>query len=247
MSTETKKTKAVTTYRDAVLSTKTTFANQFGEQAEKIFKRESGFAILAIQGNKALESCNIDSIKKAVAMVALTGISLNPTTALAYLVPRKGQATLVISYMGMIEILRNSGSVKSLRAGVVYEGDEFDYNFGTDGYLKHKPVLNRTAGTKKIGAYAIATLPDGSEEFHFMDWVEIMKRKAKSDGAKSEYSPWTNWEDEMSIKTVIRNFYKFLPKTERATEAMTAFDDANPYQENSKEVHEAEIVENELI
>ena len=196
-----------------------TFGTMFGKDAERVFKQEQLFAISAVRENpKLLE--DVESLQLAIADVALTGVSLNPTTALAYLVPRKGKACLAISYMGMIEILRNSGSVKNITGSVVYDCDEFDFSQGTGAYLKHKPVLNRNKDAKPVAAYAVATLPDGTEQFHIMDWNAIMKRRDKSDGKNSTYSPWTNWEEEMAIKTVIRAFFKFLPKTQQAQNAV---------------------------
>jgi recombination protein RecT len=209
----------------AVQDAKKSFVQQYGEEkAREVFAREAGFAMMAMQNNDSVAKCNPDSIRQAVACVALTGISLNPTTKLSYLIPRKGRAVLDISYMGMIEILRNSGSIKSMSAAVVYEGEDFDYELGSNAYLKHKPSPSIPANTPRLGAYAVATMPDGSTEFYFMRWQDIMKRKEVSAAGNS--GPWAAWPDEMAMKTVIRTFYKFLPKTPQATQAMQLFDEA---------------------
>lgn len=235
MSNEIQKANILPQAREAVKSAMSAFVKQYGEnRAREIFARESGFAIMAMQGNDMLQKCSPESIQVAVACVALTGISLNPTTKLAYLIPRKGRAILDISYMGMIEILRNSGSVKSITGAVVYEGEDFHYKMGTDAYLHHVPSVEIAEGTRKLGAYAVAVLPDGTRQFLFMRWQDIMKRKAIS--ASGDKGPWAQWEDEMAVKTVIRGFYKYLPKTEQATQAMQVLDEL----QNAEQPQEAE-------
>lgn len=228
MTTETIETTAVATakktevpYRVAVNSANNVFKTVYGERAAQVFAKEAGFALMACQNNTALQGCSPESIKQAVVSLALTGLTLNPVTSLCYLIPRKNVATLVVSYMGMIEILRNSGSVKNIRGAVVYDVDHFDFQYGSGEYISHKPVLNRRADSKPLAAYAIATLPDGQEIFHVMDWNAVMKRK---DVATSK-NVWNTWEEEMAIKTVIRYLYKSLPKTEQATKAMELFDE----------------------
>lgn len=208
-------------YRMAVQGANSVFQTVYGERAKQIFTREAGFALMACQTNTALQSCDPESLKRAVISLALTNLTLNPVTSLCYLIPRKNQATLVVSYMGMIEILRNSGSVKNIRGAVVYSSDEFDFAYGTGEYLKHKPMLNRPSDAKPICAYAIAILPDGQQVFHVMNWDAVMKRKAVA----SSSAVWNQWEEEMAIKTAIRYLYKHLPKTEQANTAMELFDE----------------------
>lgn len=213
--------------RTAIQAAKSTFKDQFGTKALQIFKKEAGFALMAVSKNDLLGQCSPKSLTIAVANVALTDLSLNPTLGLAYLVPRKNkgvwEATLVPSYMGMIEILRKAGSVASIYADIIYDSDSFDYKQGTTPYLDHVPTLNRSSDSKPVAAYAVATFKDGRnrKEFHLMDWNAIMKRKAVA----TTKAVWDKWQDDMAKKTVIRSFYKLLPKTREANDAMAIFDE----------------------
>lgn len=239
-------------YREAVGASRRVFETQYPEKAREKFQQESGFAIMHCEKNTYLQKCDLDSLRNAVINVALTGLSLNPVTKLAYIVPRKENGKLVAvlepSYMGMIEVLRNSGAVKSITGAVVYEGDAFEYAQGTKPFLDHTPVMNREAGVKPIAAYAVALMPDGTREFFVMDWNGIEKRRNNSESWKNEtarkFSPWKKWPEEMAIKTVIRAFYKFLPKTEKANEVLRVFDEGNPVDLNTGEVIQAEVVDN---
>lgn len=199
--------------------------------ALKIFEREKGFAVMQVLNNAAILKCTPESFYTCISTVALTGISLNPALKLAYIVPRAGKAILDISYMGMIEILRNSGSVKDMRANCIFEGDVFEYSEGTgeNYFIKHTPVLNRDHKLKIIAAYSIATLSDGSETFKLMDYNKLMQHKKVA----TTKAVWDSWEEEMMCKTVIRAHYKFLPKTEKATELMNLVDEANPVDFNN--------------
>ena len=225
-------------FKGQVEKAKDKFLTSFPEDvktAEKIFEREKGFAIIAAMENRTLATCTPESIFTAVASIALTGLTLNPTLQLAFLIPRGGKCCLDVSYRGMIEILQKSGKIKDIRANVVYEGDKIEYNegMGDDYYLRHTPVLNRPDNTKIIAAYSIATFPDGSERFYLMDYKELMKHKAIA----MTKNVWNAWEDAQCRKTVIRSHYKYLPKTEAATIAMQLSDDANPvdYKQAEKE------------
>ena len=194
------------------------------------FSKEMEFAIQAFQANPYLLTMNVDTIKNCLINVALTGLTLSPVMKLAYLVPRKGKLSLDISYMGMIKVVTDTGSVKSIKADVAYEKDVFDIELGSKGFVKHKPFLGAGDRGRKLGAYSIAVLNDGTEHIDFMRWDEIMAIKARSESVKSgKGSPWDSDPDEMACKTVVKRHYKYLPKSDRAILASQAiaFDDEN--------------------
>ena len=192
------------------------------------FNREAGFAIQVLCNNPFLLKCDPDSIKHAVANVAMTGISLNPALKYAYLVPRKSKegmkCILDISYIGMIKILTDAGAVKNVDAGVIYSNDKFDYRKGSDPYFKHTPALANRG--EMIGAYAIAFLRDGGFQFEVLGRDEIEKIRATSESWKNEdgrkYSPWETWEGEMWKKSALKRLFKLLPKTQFSEQLIAA-------------------------
>lgn len=187
------------------------------------FQKELEFAVQIFEKNDYLAKMSMPSIKNALVNIALSGLTLNPVMKMAYLVPRKGQCCVDPSYMGLVKILTDSGSVKSVRADVVYEKDTFDIDLGSNGYLKHKPYLGADARGRKIGAYSVATLADMTPHIDFMRWDEIMAVKSRSEAVKGgKGSPWDTDEDEMACKTVIKRHWKYLPKSERAVMAANA-------------------------
>jgi len=129
----------------------------------------------------------------------------------------------------------NTGRVTSLQGHVVYENDQFVWHQGTDEKLEHKPLFPGDRG-KVIGAYAVAKIK-GSEAyplFRVMDYKRIEKVRAVS---KSKDGPaWTQWWDEMAIKTVIRNLAKDLPAAAEIEEIARRDDEAPTLGESTETI-----------
>jgi recombination protein RecT len=184
-----------------------------------VFAKESAFAMQTISSNQYLQRCSKESIQKAVLNVALIGLSLNPSTKLAYLVPRGKDACLDISYQGLVKLLTDTGSVVSVFADVIRKGDLYEVTLGTKPDITHKPNI-------EIGAYSIAHLSDGSRHICFMNRLDLEKVKASSQYT-GKGSVWEKWEDEMFKKTVIKRHYKQLPKSERELHISQAIETLN--------------------
>lgn len=199
---------------------------KFLELADKqTLEREISFALQAINKSDQLSKCTVESKQQAVLNVANIGLTLNPAMNLAYLVPRYDNriketvCTLMPSYQGLVKLLTDSGSVTSCEANIVRDGDDFDYQLGTDSFIKHKPKLgNRNA---IIGAYAVAHLHNGQKQIEIIDDATLNQVKEMSESYKAfkagkvKSCVWTEHEAEMSRKTVIKRLSKYLPKTDR--------------------------------
>lgn len=193
-------------------------------QLNLVFQKEAAFAYQIFQSNDYLSKMNPDSIRNAIINVSLTGVTLNPVMKMAYLVPRKGRCVLDISYIGLIKILTDTGSVKNIEAKIVYENEPFEIQQGTQPYVKHgiSPTPNKG---EIIGVYSIATLNDGSSSVEWMYKQDIDAIAQRSESVKSgKNSPWLSDYNEMARKTVVKRHYKYLPKSDRAIVAASAID-----------------------
>ncbi len=88
------------------------------------WKKESQFAIQLFQANDYLAKtalANPISAQNAVINVAAIGVSLNPALKHAYLIPRGGRVCLDISYMGLLNLAIESGSIMWGQAVIVHE------------------------------------------------------------------------------------------------------------------------------
>ena len=132
----------------------------------------------------------------------------------AYFVPYRNNKTgksevqLIVGYRGLISLARRSGELSTVYAKEVYERDEFDYCFGLDPKLRHKPSEDEDRGDFRY-VYAVAHLKDGGRQFDVMTRAEVEKIRARSRAKDS--GPWITDYEEMAKKTVLRRLCKLLP------------------------------------
>lgn len=212
---------------------------------EDNLKRETSFAIQAVNANDYLSQATPQSVAKAIWNVAITGLSLNPIHKLAYITPRKVgnnlEALLMPSYQGLCKLLTDTGSVKTVYAHPVYKGDDFDIELGERYSLSHKPKFLSKEITH---VYAVAILHDGTKQFEVMSAEQISEIRDLSDGYKAfkagraKTAIWDSFYDEMCRKTVIKRLTKYLPKTdkwERLNEAIEVDNSIYPATLNQEE------------
>jgi recombination protein RecT len=191
------------------------------------FEREAGFAIQVITASEyamRIATENRQSVMNAVVNVAGIGISLNPAKRQAYLVPRDGKICLDISYMGLLDLAIQSGSIMWGQAELVHEADKFELN----GFDK-PPTHGRNPFAKDRGAitgvYAVVKTRDGDYLTTCMSLDEVTDIRDRSSAwkawiSKQKKCPWVTDEGEMIKKTVIKRAYKLWPKTDRLDKAV---------------------------
>jgi len=200
---------------------------------ETTFLKEASFAVQAFNKNKYLNKSTDASKLLAVMNVAQTGLSLNPVLKYAYLVPRwnatisQVECHLEPGYQGLVKLVTDTGSAKTIYCYPVYEGDEFEEILGTSVEIIHKPKRKTTILEK---VYAVAILHDGTKQVEVMTSEQINNIRDKSESykafksGKSKTAIWETDYDEMSRKTVLRRIVKYLPKTERYERLAKAID-----------------------
>lgn len=192
------------------------------------FEKEAEFAIQVISANDyllKLANANRQALRDAVTNIAAIGISLNPAKKQAYLVPRKGKICLDISYMGMVDMALNSGSIKWVQSNVVYEQDQFTLN-GFDRPPEHKYNPFSKDRGEMVGVYSVAKTADGEYLTHTMTAEAVHAIRDRSEAWKSylkdssKKCPWNTDMVEMTKKTCIKQASKLWPKVERLQAAI---------------------------
>lgn len=168
--------------------------------------RLTRIAMTTIRQTPKLLECNIQSLLAAVMQSAQLGLEPN-ILGQAYIIPYGSEAQFIIGYRGMIDLARRSGQIESIYAHPVYSNDEFEYEYGLNPKLRHKPAMGDRG--EFIGAYGVAKFKDGGYHFEFMPKSEIDKRRGRSKAKNS--GPWVTDYEEMACKTVIRHMFKYLP------------------------------------
>lgn len=195
-------------------------------------QRECNFAAQAMLANPYLIECAQhypDDFVNALKNVVLTGMTLNPTLKLAYLVPYKGRVQMQSSYMGKKSFAINTGMVLDIEAYLVYKGEFFEIEQGSNAHITHKP--NPWGSKKKddiVGGYYIIKYPNGTTQFDTMpiNEIEDIRKRSPSVG-KGKQSPWDTDYAEMCKKTLINRAYKQIPKLEMSEKARTAMEILN--------------------
>lgn len=185
--------------------------------------KESQFAIQAFQKNTYLAGVaekNLASAQNAIINVAAIGITLNPASKLAYLVPREGQVCLDVSYIGLLHIAQRSGSILWGQCKIVYQNDTYE-STGIDSTPIHKYNAFSPDRGAPVGAYCVVKTPDGSYLTEEMSIAEIEAIRDRSPSWKSgKNTPWKTDFLEMCRKTVVKRASKYWPKSDRLDTAI---------------------------
>lgn len=194
------------------------------------FKRESEFAMQIFANNDYLAKVaaqNGTSTRSAVMNIAAIGITLNPAQKLAYLVPRKGAICLDISYMGLMHIAQQSGAIKWCQSAIVRKNDRF-MRTGIDRPPTHEFNEFDTIEQRGdvVGAYTVVKTDEGDYLTHTMRAEDIFAIRDRSEAWKkyltdnSKKCPWVTDEEQMILKTVVKQAAKYWPRRERLDNAI---------------------------
>lgn len=177
-------------------------------------------AITALTRTPKLHDCTPESFFKC--LLDLSAMGLEPDGRRAHLIPYGNQCTLIVDYKGIVELVRRSGEISYIHCDVVYDGDDFAYEYGSGAFLRHRPDLEGKRERKKA-TYSFVKMRDGSEDFIVwsMGQVEAIKARSKASGS----GPWKTDFDEMAKKSVFRNHSKWLPFSPELREKIEHDDD----------------------
>jgi len=225
---------ALTLITGDINATKDEFLTLLTDRSIK-FEQEAGFALQVLRNNDyalSVAARNRDSVIAAVKNLAAIGISLNPAKKQAYLVPRSmgrdkpAAICLDISYMGLMDLAMATGSIKWAQAEIVREHDGF-----ARGRFDEPPQHTFNPFSKDrgaiIGVYVVVKTADGDYLTHTMTYEDALAIRNRSEAWKAYVAgktksggPWQTDETEMLKKTVVKQAYKYWPKTERLDTAI---------------------------
>lgn len=200
-------------------------------QADKTveFEREAQFALQIIDGNSYLQGIalkNLPSLKSAITNIAAIGISLNPASKLAYLVPRDNKVCLDISYMGLMHLAQQCGAIQWGKANIVRDGDIFELTgIASEPVHKYNPFDKERNSREAVGAYVVVKTDVGDYLTECMGIDEIFSIRDRSSAwkaykAKGVKCPWVTDQGEMIKKTVIKRAAKMWPRRDRLDAAI---------------------------
>lgn len=176
-------------------------------------------ALNAVKKNPELLKCTPQSLYGSILYFAEIGLPFNTPEQFGYILPykQKGvmEATPIIGYKGLVEIAYRNPKMKSLRIQAVYENDDFEYEYGTEEYIKHKPTHGARGALKAV--YAIAKMENIEPMFIVVHKNELLQIQKLSKSGGSAYSPYNNGTDVFNVmqsKVALKLLFKTLPKTD---------------------------------
>ncbi len=188
--------------------------------------RMSRIALNVIRSNPKLLECDLNSLMGGVMEAAKLGLEPG-LLGQCYLIPFKNnkmnrmESQFIIGYRGLIDLVRRSGQISTIEARTVYENDEFEYAYGLEDKLIHKPTMKDKGAP--IAFYAIAKMKDGGYSFLVMSYEEVERHRDKYAKSKN-FGPWKDEFLAMGMKTVLRQLIKYLPIS---VEQLGNFDEAS--------------------
>lgn len=169
--------------------------------------RVAASVMLAVKNDETgkLGQCTPESLVLGAARIQQWKLELGVT---AYLLPFKGKAVPVAGYQGLCELMVASRAVRYIEAREVRVGDAFEFRFGLDEKLDHRPAPKKDRGAI-THVYCILHLSFGRKAFEVMTAEEV-------DAIRREYSK--QWKEGAltawyAKKTIIRQIAKTLPKS----------------------------------
>lgn len=181
-------------------------------------ERFTRIAISSLNNNPELQQCTPISFLSALMSAGQLGLEVNSALGQAYLIPYKNKGIVEcqfqIGYKGLIDLAYRNGQMQTIQAQSVYENDYFEYEFGLEPKLVHRPAFEDRGEVTYF--YGLFRTVNGGYGFSVMSKVEMdAYAKQYSKAFDSAYSPWKTSYEEMAKKTVIKQALKYAPlKTE---------------------------------
>jgi len=169
-------------------------------------------AIICVEKNPRLLECNRQTLFNACLTFATLGLEIDGATGQGFIIPFGSTAQPVIGYKGYATLAARSGY--TITGDVIREGDDYDYQLGSDAFVRHKPKLGAGSDRRIIAAYATATSKDKPPIVELLDIDDLLAVKAKSPGAKKKDSPWNDPKvgfPAMCAKTAKRRLARHMP------------------------------------
>lgn len=184
-------------------------------------------ALTCIRQTPDLAKCTHESFLGALFTAAQLGIE--PIAGRAYLLPFNNskkkadgswhsvkEAEFVLGYKGVVDLFYRHDKAVNIEWGVVRANDLFEYERGTNSFLRHREAENDRGDIK--GFWVMANLLHGGKPFHYMTALACLEHGKKHSKTwnkkKNEWftgSPWVSDFDSMSLKTVLVQLMKILP------------------------------------
>lgn len=177
-------------------------------------ERFTRIALSALNNTPQLKQCTPMSFISALLNAAQLGLEPNSPLGQAYLIPYKNKGQLEvqfqIGYKGLIDLAYRNGQMQTIQAQVVYENDFFEYEYGLNPVLVHRPAFSDRG--EAVYFYGLFKTVNGGFGFSVMSKADMDNfASTYSKALGTSYSPWKTSYEEMAKKSVIKQALKYAP------------------------------------
>jgi recombination protein RecT len=181
-------------------------------------------AMTSFSQNKALQSCDMNSIFASVVIAAQLGLEIG-VGGQGYLVPYKGKATFVPGWQGLVDLVSRAGRA-TVWTGAVYAGDQFDWALGDNPFVKHQPNGDGDHWKQITHVYAIGRV-NGSQYPVIEVWTmdRVIRHLNKYNKVGGSHYALSNDGQNMEMyarKVVLLQVLKYMPKSIEVQKAVDA-------------------------
>lgn len=178
--------------------------------------RMARLALTVIRQTPGLAECSAESF--AGALLTASALGLEPgVDGEAYLVPYGGECTFIAGFKGFSKLFFQHPLARHLDAQAVHENDLFDYEYGLDPHLRHRPA--RKDRGEITDYYAVASLSTGARFLTVLSPEEVTQIRGASGRRRGNIPDPMHW---MQRKTALRQLLKLTPKTTMLAHALVA-------------------------
>lgn len=204
-------------------------------------------ALTTLRTTPRLLECSAASVLGGLMQAAQLGIEISDVRGQAYLIPRRNkklgtvEATFQLGYKGMIDLAGRGGI--TVDPHEVYSVDEFDFQYGTNAFLNHRPALDKEG--KVVAFYAVAFFPQGRyPQFTVMSLRQMEEFRDAFASDSRDSSPWKTNFVAMARKTTVRRLLGYLPLPVEAAQGLAA--DSRVVLARESKPHELEVSDIEV-
>lgn len=173
----------------------------------------------SIRKTPKLLECDIKTLFGAMMCAAEVGLKPDTSDQHCFLIPRfskknnRLEANFELGYKGLIEIMYRNPKILKVFANAVYKNDSFDYGYGIEPFLEHKPHRGEDRG-ELDAVYCVVKFDNQESIFTVVEKHELISIQNISSN-QSGSSAYNNGKDVfnfMQIKAAIKKISKLLPK-----------------------------------
>ena len=185
--------------------------------------RVSRLVLTEFRKNENLGKCTQESVAGSIIMLSQMGLEIG-VLGQAFLVPYwNGRANRyecqgIPGWQGIVDLVNRSGR-STVWSGAVYDGDLFDYELGSNPFVRHKPGDDHGMG-HILYTYAIGKVK-GSEFPVIEVWsnARLVKHRDTFNKVGERHYSFKNWE-AYARKVPLLQVAKYMPKSVELQKAL---------------------------